>query len=34
MRENQGLFMSGLGFDLLANVHFWKSSKDFDLAVF
>lgn len=34
MRKNQGLFMSGLGFDLLANVHFWKSGKNFDLAVF
>lgn len=32
MRKNQGLFISGLGFDLLVNVHCSKSSKNFDLS--
>lgn len=31
IRKNQGLFISGLGFDLLVKAHCRKSSKNFDL---
>jgi len=34
IRKNQGLFMSGLGVDLLVKSHCRKSSKNFDLTMF